>query len=183
MRDRILIAIVAFLIAVCIATSCFAWGLFGMTGSPPAGGGGTTWVYSVGSDDYPNTDSEGTLVVIGSPITPGAVTVTKISVKLSDPQSCTEGWIALYAANGSARYAYGTFTPAVGWNDVTVSYATASETAYWVATACNNTRTLASKTDAGGTQTYNGAYTYTSTPPSTLAASTYARWIGVRIGY
>jgi hypothetical protein len=40
MRDKILIAIVALLIAVCVATPSFAFGPFGMTGAPPAGGGG-----------------------------------------------------------------------------------------------------------------------------------------------
>lgn len=34
MRDKILIAIIAALIAVCVATSSFAWGPFGMTGVP-----------------------------------------------------------------------------------------------------------------------------------------------------
>jgi hypothetical protein len=146
----------------------------------------TTWVYAgEATDDYPDTSASiDNSVKIGGKITLTAQTQNKLSLKLGDPQTATECWVALYSFDTPGnRLAYATISsPAVGWNDVTISYAS-SATDYVVWAACNQAYKIKAKSAGSGPNYYNTDTGYNSTPPATMARTDDTGSNGLRVGY
>lgn len=188
MRDKILIAIIAFLIAVCIATSSFAWGPFGMTG---AAGGGTCNLGHTGTGTSPTTGSDnaapatlftaacsGTLGTAYAYHTSAQTDRTKICVYLDDGDNLANAGdnlvacSAVISSNANPGYGSAAFT----------SGSITSGNKYWLVSAMDTTTQFAlfynSSGYTGSTVTTGTDY-YTS-PPANLGTGT---WTGNARGY
>jgi hypothetical protein len=90
------------------------------------------------------TETHGTYVSssypVGSPVTTtGGGTVKKLSVRIEDVQTCTKGWIALYASGGGTLHTHAHYTSfATGWNDLVVpDYSASATTTYEIYFQCD----------------------------------------------
>lgn len=149
-----------------------------------AGSGAYIYPYGVESDFSSVTTSDLTdIALLDSITTVGAVTLTKLCVKISNVLSATQGWIALYNSDGSSRLAWANFTPATGWNDVTISYAASASTSYLVMVECNSNVNYYYHSNTG-TNSWYRSLAYNATPPDSASGSpTDTADQALRVGY
>jgi hypothetical protein len=147
--------------------------------------GGTTYIYVGGSDDFSDATGSESACLGDSVVLGGAVTIIELGVKLSDKQSATTCWVALYNADGDSLLAHGHFTPANGWNAATISYG-ASAATYTISFICDSAIKLSIDSDGTGTVPFYYVTTYgdyPNPPPSGFAKSGSSGNFGLRIGY
>jgi hypothetical protein len=175
------------LLCVVLVMPCAARVTTVVVGGGVATTASTTWIYSDGGTGT-TTGHEArfnTYCNCGV-FTPGAHTFTKVGFKLTATGAgTTECKVSLYAGNtsSSALYASATIaTPAIGWNDGTISYTTSAATEYYVCFECNST-TYDVDFGAGDYGKF-GEIAYTSFPSNPLATSldNNKNWL-VRLGY
>jgi hypothetical protein len=118
----------------------------------------------------------------GGITTSGAITATKLSLKLYGVGTVTECIVSIHAAaSGSAAIAYGLITsPQIGWNDVTINTALDATTSYNIWVGCN--QAYYSDWKSTGTYYYDAGTAYQNTPRNYLSTSDTGT-LPVRVGY